>query len=359
MEEIKVHQSGRGGNRMSQIVNQNANVQMVENIRIVNSEPTSIEVNPNAQPPILSQTNLNAALAETVDGRDAVDRLQVTGSYASYTDRDGKHHQKKTQSLSDPTASPAQRSTRSRTSIEKSPRRKRSKSESRRRRERKMIAAGELEVKQANETLMKYLRQCTEINDASLSGELEIDKSLEDRRVHRKTKSQRERRILQTGKPTIRDQGSPAGGLTTILNNLVEDIIPNNGEIYNPFTPVISPTDGPPMRIDKMFIQTGRGYRSVDNLYKQHEDNDPDNDRQYTKSVQSLSCDTQHTWTLFSNVCHGLLGGLALAHLLFILTTRPYEWVDLSVANYFAFAETYHNTFFCLAVVCMVSIFDR
>lgn len=101
---------------------------------------------------------------------------------------------RKHQSLSDPTASPAQRSIRSRSSIEKSPRRKRSKSESRRRRERKLIAAGEMEVRQANETLMRYLKQCSEMNDASLSGELEIDQSLEERRVHRKTKSQRDKR---------------------------------------------------------------------------------------------------------------------------------------------------------------------
>lgn len=97
-----------------------------------------------------------------------------------------------TKSLSDPSASPAQRSIRSRSSVEKSPRQKRSKSESRRRRERKLIAAGEMEVRQANETLMRYLKQCSDINDGSLSGELEIDKNLDDR-FHRKTRSQRER----------------------------------------------------------------------------------------------------------------------------------------------------------------------
>lgn len=96
-------------------------------------------------------------------------------------------------SLSDPSASPAQRSTRSaRSSTEKSPRQKRSKSESRRRRERKLIAAGEMEVRQANETLMRYLKQCSDVNDGSLSGELEIDKNLDDR-YQKKTRSQRER----------------------------------------------------------------------------------------------------------------------------------------------------------------------
>jgi hypothetical protein len=96
----------------------------------------------------------------------------------------------------EPPRSPAQRSNRSRASSEKSPKHKRSKSESRRRRERK---AGELEVRQANETLMRYLKQCSDLNDASgsLSGDLEISENLDDRKVHRKTKSQRERKSFR------------------------------------------------------------------------------------------------------------------------------------------------------------------
>lgn len=228
-----------------------------------------------------------------------------------YMDREIKTL-KKPQSLSDPTASPAQRSTRSRSSIEKSPRQKRSKSESRRRRERKLIAAGEMEVRQANETLMRYLKQCSEINDASLSGELEIDKSIDDRRVHRKTKSQRERRgqqhavgnivstnvsmssrsLATNGMDVVNGDGHgdamgfmrdriPPSGLSGILQELAADVVPNHGEIYNPFTPVVSPTDGPPMRIDRMFIQTPRGFRPVDDslFFKSSMVDDPESHR--------------------------------------------------------------------------------
>lgn len=60
------------------------------------------------------------------------------------------------------------------------------------------------------------------------------------------------------------------GGLSSILKDLSEDIVPVGGEIYNPFTPVVSPTEGPPTRIDRMFIQTSSGYRSVDNCYYKH-----------------------------------------------------------------------------------------
>lgn len=41
-------------------------------------------------------------------------------------------------------------------------------------------------------------------------------------------------------------------------------------EIYNPFTPVVSPTDDTPAHIDKMFMQTSSGYRPVDHCYAKH-----------------------------------------------------------------------------------------
>ncbi|XP_073838675.1 uncharacterized protein isoform X2 [Musca autumnalis] len=310
---------------------------------------------------------------------------------------------RKHQSLSDPTASPAQRSVRSRSSLEKSPRRKRSKSESRRRRERKLIAAGEMEVRQANETLMRYLKQCSEMNDASLSGELEIDQSLEERRVHRKTKSQRNKR------GHIISKFYAASGLTSLLKELSDDIMPAEGEeIYNPFTPVVSPTDDTPAHIDKMFMQTSSGYRPVDHCYAKHSfmrsgGMSGQVSQEITSNIQ-LACLTQRIWLLLSNICHGLLAGLALAHLLFVLSTHPMEWSKvLSLAGetssyasqldlestgattepptiedysssttppppsttslvrteYASFANFYINTFYCLAIVCMVSVLDR
>ncbi|XP_058980108.1 uncharacterized protein LOC101898306 isoform X2 [Musca domestica] len=305
---------------------------------------------------------------------------------------------RKHQSLSDPTASPAQRSVRSRSSLEKSPRRKRSKSESRRRRERKLIAAGEMEVRQANETLMRYLKQCSEMNDASLSGELEIDQSLEERRVHRKTKSQRNKR------GHIISKFYAASGLTSLLKELSDDIMPAEGEeIYNPFTPVVSPTDDTPAHIDKMFMQTSSGYRPVDHCYAKHSfmrsgGMSGQVSNEITSNIQ-LACLTQRIWLLLSNICHGLLAGLALAHLLFVLSTHPMEWSKvLSLAGetssyatqmeeattastmedmesstpvpggsstslvrteYASFANFYINTFYCLAIVCMVSVLDR
>lgn len=312
-------------------------------------------IDANKNPPDQQRVETQISI-ETVPGTD--DKLQK--GILGYMDR-----QLKVQSLSDPQKSPAQRSTRSRSSLDKSPRRKRSKSESRRRRERKIIAAGEMEVRQANETLMRYLKQCSDFNDASLSGDLEIPENLEDRRVHRKTKSQRERKHQQQNVP------KPTG----------EDTPNYHGEIYNPFTPVVSPTaEAAPTRIDKMYIQTASGYRPVDNTYNHHHQlhlhhsqyhhhhlrprggggpGDPESNNYTIRTAVHLSGAVQRLWLHIANVCHGLLGGLALAHLLLICTTRPYDWVEASIRHYSAFAEVYANAFYCLAIICMVSIFDR
>jgi hypothetical protein len=57
---------------------------------------------------------------------------------------------------------------------------------------------------------------------------------------------------------------APPSDLTTILNELNDDIIPN-ADIYNPFTPVVSPTTEAHPHVDKIFVQTSSGYRAVDN----------------------------------------------------------------------------------------------
>lgn len=62
-----------------------------------------------------------------------------------------------------------------------------------------------------------------------------------------------------------------ASGLTSLLKELSDDIMPAEGEeIYNPFTPVVSPTDDTPAHIDKMFMQTSSGYRPVEHCYYKH-----------------------------------------------------------------------------------------
>uniref|UniRef100_A0A6P4EBB9 Uncharacterized protein LOC108038373 n=1 Tax=Drosophila rhopaloa TaxID=1041015 RepID=A0A6P4EBB9_DRORH len=277
-----------------------------------------------------------------------------------------------------------------------------------------------------------------------------------------------------------------AGGISSILKELADDIAPADGEeIYNPFTPVVSPTDDAPAHIDKMFLQTSSGYRPVEHSYYKRSflgaavrgsgglsasgggggrldgisaaelggagrlfrssgshahggvglgataggsgsgrgsygDTrcllDADFNRNGITSNIQLACVVQRIWLLISNICHGLLAGLALAHLLFVLSSHPMDWakvingmslagetmsstaptpsastpsaMDLDpgdrgtesggppssgssgsgtggsdalalITDYAGFAEIYLNTFYCLAIICLVSVFDR
>lgn len=63
-------------------------------------------------------------------------------------------------------------------------------------------------------------------------------------------------------------------------------------------------------------------------------------------------------WISFSTFCHGLLGGLAFAHFMFM--NRNYwpthgEYVKF-IANYNSF---YTCTFYLLTVICIISVFDK
>lgn len=295
MEQPKVHNKKKKSSSKvcsSDNNNENEDNKKIENVeKINNKNGDAIEATTNVamdevkeveevEEVLRQQESISICVDENLDVDGDVG-AEATGSddkikkgILGYMDRQMKPHMK-AQSLSDPQVSPGQqRNSRSRSSNEKSPRRKRSKSESRRRRERKLIAAGEMEVRQANENLMKYLKQCTNGNDISLSGELEIDKSLEDRKVYRKTKAQRDRKSN-----FMKSTGRPPSDLTNVLNELNDDIVQHTGDIYNPFTPVVSPCDAP-TRIDKMYIQTPRGYRSVENtLFNSRLSQDSENQR--------------------------------------------------------------------------------
>lgn len=87
----------------------------------------------------------------------------------------------------------------------------------------------------------------------------------------------------------------PPSGLSNILQELTADIITTQDEIYNPFTPVVSPTEGP--RTDKMFIQTPRGFRSVSdsNFLKTMSTDDPEHGRYVT-----LECDISSHFSVSS-----------------------------------------------------------
>lgn len=86
------------------------------------------------------------------------------------------------------------------------------------------------------------------------------------------------------------------------------------------------------------------------------------------QNIIDMSCAVQRCWILLSNLCHGLLGGLAFAHLLLVLTTNPFDWLaadggadadGVRLRSGSSLAHAYASSFYALAVVCLVSVFDR
>lgn len=81
--------------------------------------------------------------------------------------------------------------------------------------------------------------------------------------------------------------------------------------------------------------------------------------RKCVQNVIEVSCQIQKFWIQFADLCHGFLGGLALAHLIITMTTNPYDWLTGTPHKFTLLGDTYVNTMYILTVVCLVSIVDR
>lgn len=65
----------------------------------------------------------------------------------------------------------------------------------------------------------------------------------------------------------------------------------------------------------------------------------------------------QGYWRPFANLCQGLLGGMALAHLVFIRTN--YDELGSFIVYYANFCDIFVCLFYFLCVICLISVFDR
>nr|CAI5868607.1 unnamed protein product [Callosobruchus analis] len=71
-----------------------------------------------------------------------------------------------------------------------------------------------------------------------------------------------------------------------------------------------------------------------------------------------ISAFYQKCWTKLAIICHGLLGGLALSHALYVGVCFQKEEPD-SFVQYGAYSDVYFGIFFGLCVLCIVSVLDR
>lgn len=71
-----------------------------------------------------------------------------------------------------------------------------------------------------------------------------------------------------------------------------------------------------------------------------------------------LASRVQRYWLPFTTLCHGFLGGLGLAHLVY-LRTNYYSPDDEYLMHYASFSDIYVCLFYFLCVICLISVYDR
>lgn len=78
----------------------------------------------------------------------------------------------------------------------------------------------------------------------------------------------------------------------------------------------------------------------------------------YATYPLEISLIFQRWWMRISTLCHGLLGGLALGHWLYLVCN--FHQQDASFLIHYAYySDIYVGMFFALCVLCIVSVFDR
>ncbi|XP_060532414.1 uncharacterized protein LOC132705668 [Cylas formicarius] len=121
-----------------------------------------------------------------------------------------------------------------------------------------------------------------------------------------------------------------------------------------------------PRKSDKVYVQKKNKFEAVPRQNGNHlsrqaaQDLDESVGEKRFSSQYPIQIATKHQrrWTRVSNLCHGLLGGLALGHCLYI--TCNFSKQDRSFLLHYAYySDIYVALFFALCVFCLVSVFDR
>nr|CAH7751614.1 unnamed protein product [Callosobruchus chinensis] len=117
-----------------------------------------------------------------------------------------------------------------------------------------------------------------------------------------------------------------------------------------------------PRKTDKLFVQKKNKFEVITkpNLYPGRNgdvEGDKFGKRTSTYPVE-IALTFQNYWMRLSTLCHGLLGGLALGHWLYLVCNvhqQDYEFL----LHYAYYSDTYVGLFFALTVLCLVSMYDR
>ncbi|KAF7280774.1 hypothetical protein GWI33_005502 [Rhynchophorus ferrugineus] len=159
------------------------------------------------------------------------------------------------------------------------------------------------------------------------------------------------------------DEHQLKNDITLALEELQDDVFENSMEDFGNKN---EKTRKSPRRSDKIYVQKKSRFEEAS------KSNTVPLSRQSAQDLDSLSnldkgptmypiqiaiC-FQKWWIRFSNLCHGLLGGLGLGHWLYIVCNFQNQ-DHAFLVHYAYYSDIYVGLFFALCVLCLISIFDR
>ncbi|CAH1975202.1 unnamed protein product [Acanthoscelides obtectus] len=116
---------------------------------------------------------------------------------------------------------------------------------------------------------------------------------------------------------------------------------------------------------DNVYVQKKKKFEPISR--SRYDEDYADTDREYTEEKGgcfdlcypiTISMLFQKWWTRLALLVHGLLGGLALSHTLYVSSCLKDEKPE-NFVQYGAYSDAFFGVFFGLCVLCIVSVLDK
>ncbi|RZC36081.1 transcriptional regulator ATRX -like [Asbolus verrucosus] len=152
----------------------------------------------------------------------------------------------------------------------------------------------------------------------------------------------------------------PRNDVTVALEELQDDVFENNEEFNNK----VEKVKKSPRKSDKIYVQKKNKFEAVTkptNLNRQSAydfEEDTTGKKFHTYHPLELAIPFQEYWMRLTTLCHGLLGGLAFGHWLYIIS-NIYVQDNEFISHYSHFSDIYVSFFYLLCVICLISVFEK
>ncbi|XP_069701558.1 transmembrane protein 237B [Periplaneta americana] len=179
-------------------------------------------------------------------------------------------------------------------------------------------------------------------------------------------KKRRSRRKPSDSKQRVNMQ-TPKTYITAVLEELGDDMVDEPLRLDIGDCSVVEPVQAPAsLPADKVYVERKNGFATTPRIKMFQPINYPEEglvDAEYSRSVGSpleLAILIQKCCRPLYTLCHGLLGGMALLHIIVVYGAGNAFSKDINfVEMYTSYARVYQTLFHILAILCFISIMDR